>query len=113
MKTYSQVDLATKALGKLGVTIVGQDPDPENMEKVLGEIPGLFEQLSASLVIYVNDPDRIEGKFMDPLCILLANRCATDFGAGFDQGAQDREETKLRWMQPRPSVYDAQRVDYF
>lgn len=72
----------------------GQAPDAENQAIVDRKADGLFAELRARDICNVVNDRQIPAEWFNPLAELLANECATAFGA--QKSAALREDTMAR-----------------
>ncbi len=72
----------------------GQAPDAESQAIVDRKVDGLFAELRARAICNVVNDEQIPAEWFNPLAELLANECATAFGA--QKSAALREDAMER-----------------
>lgn len=80
MKTAQE--LVNRVLVKLNVTATGQTPSAEDFDLVSDILPDFFDMMRTLNVVYIPDPDAIDGAIFLPLADRLAMEVAQDFGLG-------------------------------
>lgn len=110
----TKAELATRALGIMGILEAGQTPSAEDLATVSALIDPLASYLGLVNVIYVGDTEDIDDAVFLPLAARLALEAAPDFGlpASDDETKLDAEKPLRRLAASRPSGRPAE-VDYF
>jgi hypothetical protein len=109
----TRIDLANRALVKLGVFGSGQSPDAEDTETVDGVFESMSETLSAQSVYDIVDEDDIELAAFEWLADYLAYLVAPDFGKPTDDGLRQRAEFMLRRITASRPTYQVVKAEYF
>lgn len=118
MSTYNRSALVNKALDMLGATAVGQAADAESYSKVDGNVDACLESLAGRELVYVPDPDTIDGSIFKQLAAILAEECKTEFGLSPDEvmklenDRRQAEDEIRETVRGRPT-FEAQRAQYF
>jgi hypothetical protein len=77
----TSIDLATRALSRLGKVASGQPPAAEDLDIALDGIRSLIDDLQIRGLVYVPDEDAIDDSVFLPLASLLAASIAEEFEA--------------------------------
>lgn len=112
MKTRN--DLITTTLELLNAVAAGQNPAPEDVQKIDGIIDGKLQELEIREIIYLADLQNFEDVYIDPLAIILANTAAPAFGQARNPDSAFAAERTL--LSLKPSTYvpgSTLEVDYF
>lgn len=83
----TQTDLITQALKNLGVLAAGNAADPEDFNYVLENVDPMIRMLASLDICYIGDSNNISGELFLPLAAVLADLCASKFGAPPDDQA--------------------------
>jgi hypothetical protein len=62
------------------VLAAGQSIDPEDFSYVNEKLDSIFRKLAALEVVYVADPENINGAWFSDLADIVAGECCTKFG---------------------------------
>lgn len=97
--TKTRAQFVAMAADELGIVGSGQSLADEDEDKIDSRVDGLFAELAAREVIFVQDDEAIPVEHAGPLAELLANECAQIFGKQ-KMSVQAREgiEDRLRVM---------------
>lgn len=80
MATRTQADLITQILVELGVVPEGMAAEAEDIARVQGNLPSLFEQIAGREIVYVADPQNIPGAWFNSLAVVCAYEMRNIFG---------------------------------
>lgn len=110
-KTTAQ--LIARALGNLGKTEPGQDPEAEDVQRVTNLVDPLLAQLSASGVLVVPDANQIDDHIFLPLAMLLANAAAPEFHIPPSMEAEAKAERDIRRATSSMTFSQPMEAEYF
>ena len=88
MTTRTSADLATQILVELAVVPEGMAAEVDDLARVTGNLPSLFEELAGREIVYVADPDNIPGAWFTPLATICAYELRTVFGVTGEAAAE-------------------------
>jgi len=94
MPTVNSLALKRKALGELGVTTIGQEPENDDLLRIEGYVSPLLSTLAAQEIIYVGDREQIPDSVYLQLAVLLAHAAQTEFSVS-EEEAQKLEVRKM------------------
>ena len=112
MATKTRTDLIVRVLDKLQVTQTGQNPSPEDMAQVDGNLDTVLATLAGDEVVYVPNVDQIDEAFFEPLAVCVADKLALDFGTAIDSTALSSAQAVLLRMQRLRPMYVEQQTSY-
>lgn len=91
MTSRTRNDLIVEVLDQLGVTAIGQNPYPEDVQKVDNRLDNMLDEISALDIYTVVDAGQvgpsggdIDAAAIRSLAAIIANMCAGNFGLGAD-----------------------------
>jgi hypothetical protein len=108
----TRTELVHEALKNLGALPQGHTPDAETSASVNARIDGLIERLAERDVVYVTDVDAIPDLYFEPLGVVLAHACQSEFGADLT-AAMETAEHQLREMSRQGPTYEILKGTYF
>ncbi len=121
----TRIDLINEALANLGVLAPGQAVDPEDFNYVDEKLDGILRNLAALEIVYIADIENIPGLYFNDLADIVADDCATKFGAsnqdfarlqaqgwGNPKGSGVAAKSLKQMSRGRPT-YEPLRIDYF
>ena len=103
MAFKTSIDVETKALGVLGVTTAGQQPEQDDLIKIRDYYLPVLATLAAQEVVYVGDPENVPDAWFLQIAACLANAAKTEFGVSPEEidkleGAEIRARAELKTM---------------
>lgn len=101
MAFYSQTDLVTKILDKLGVVPTGNTPQLEDVNRVINLLPAIRDSVAGREILYIPDLNNIEGKYFLPFASIAAWECTEEFGTTGDDLAKLKEGNQNAILQMR------------
>ena len=117
MANVNSLAVKKKALGELGVTTIGQEPENDDLLRVEAFFDPLLATLAAQEIIYLGDRESIPEAVFLQLAILLAHTAQTEFGIS-DEEAQKLEvrrmgaESQIRTMMRGKPTYQPYRMEH-
>lgn len=98
--TKTRADLVAMAADELGITSPDTNLEAEDIAKIDGRLDGLLAELAARGVVNVSADEDIDVTYCGALAELLANECATVFGAA------RKSESERTMIEDRLKVID-------
>jgi|SRR6185312_3589123 len=118
MAFYTQADLVTKILDKLGVVPTGNTPQLEDVNRIENLLPAIVESVAGREILYLPDLNNIEGKYFLPFASIAAWECTEEFGTTGDDLAKLEKDNgnailQLRIMTRGRPTYETLRTQNF
>lgn len=115
--TRTRTDLINEALDNLGVLTPGQDPAPEDSDKVDDKLDALLANLAAREIVYVANVEAIPNEWFTALADYVAFGCMAAFGVTGEEAAnlkllKDQAELDLKAMNRGKATYETLRAVY-
>ena len=109
----TRLQLAHRALTKLGVVGVGQDPSSEDTATIDDIIDAVAADLEAREIYAIADIDDIDDAPFEWIAEYLAFMAAPDFSLPMDDNKRQRAEYMLKWVNSSGPTYKELESDYF
>jgi hypothetical protein len=118
MSYYTQADLVTKILDKLGVVPTGNTPQLEDVNRIIDLLPAIVESVAGREILYIPDINNIEGKYFLPFASIAAWECTEEFGTTGDDLSKLQQDNanailELRVMTRGRPTYEILRTQNF
>jgi hypothetical protein len=91
MTSRTRNDLIVEVLDQLGATAMGQNPNPEDVQKIDTRLDNMLDEISALGIYTVVDAGEVgpsggdfDAAALRSLAAFIANMCAGNFGLGAD-----------------------------
>jgi hypothetical protein len=111
--SYTRLQLANRALVKMGVVGTGQSPEAEDTDKVDDIIDAVSAHLEAAQIYSIPDIDAIEDSAFEWVADFLAYTASPDFSLPVDEAKRLRAERMLKLITSSGPSRQPMTVDYF